>query len=414
MAILSNPLSHAFGLDIGDRSFKLVQVRYRGNKRLPRLVAWGAVDVPESVMERGEIKDMDAAVAALKKLLQSREGKLRGRAVAVCLPEARSFVKIIEVPVDGTEEGQSHLEEAVIEEIKQNIPLPIDEIYYDWQVVPLFEPPKEAPDAKGDGNEMPAEKEPASGAEQPGTEAPDGGADDVAAEQQAPAPADMKTTVLLAAAPKDLVDDYMHMLETAGLIPIVLEIEATAVTRAIVPSDKMGDVHLGILDIGATRSSLIIYDRGALQMSISIPISGNEITHVVSESLQIGTEEAEQMKKDCGLDVKRCGDKMWNILLPIIDDMTDRIRNALRFYRIGLNGRKIESIYLCGGGAHFKEIDAVLSRKLTMRARLANSLVNVDHRLPRKFPKDRALTYTTAIGLALRASYEHADRKIRT
>lgn len=399
MALLSNPLAYAFGLDIGDRSFKLVQIKKKfGRKGTNRITAWGEVNVPEGVMEKGEIQDMDQAVKCIKELLRKTHGKLRGRAVVACLPEAKSFIKIIKT--EGTETDDKTLHATVIEEIRKNIPLPLEDIYFDWQVVGRSEEePPEPADQEPEEDE--AKKKGASkdeNADGDGKDAPE-------EKQEKPSKKPVTTTILLAAAPKDLVDSYSKMLELAGLVPIVLEIEATALTRAIVPSERMHDVSLGILDIGATRSSLVIYDQGALQMSIGIPISGIEITKIVSESLNLSEEEAEKLKKKCGLDVKVCGDKMWNVLLPVIDDMTDRIRNALRFYRIGFpEGRRIERIYLCGGGAHFKEIDTVLSRKLTMKARLANSLVNVDPNLPKKFPKEKVLTYTTAIGLALRAA----------
>ena len=114
-------------------------------------------------------------------------------------------------------------------------------------------------------------------------------------------------------------------------------------------------------------------------------------------------------KKECGLDADRCEDKMWNILLPLIDDITDKIRNALRFYKIGFpQGEKIERLYLCGGGALYKEIDTVLSRKLTIKAQRGNALANIALKLPKAFPKkDDALMYATAIGLAIRAADEN-------
>jgi type IV pilus assembly protein PilM len=214
----------------------------------------------------------------------------------------------------------------------------------------------------------------------------------------------------MGAAPKSLVDDYTNLLEKAGLAPIALEIEATAISRAIVAFEEFTDEAVGILDIGATRSSLVIYDSGALQMSISIPISGNDITKLVSDSLSVSMDDAEKLKRECGLDADRCEDKMWNILLPLIDDITEKIRNALRFYKIGFPaGKKIERLYLCGGGALFKEIDTVLSRKLTIKAQRGNALVNLSPKLPKAFPKkDETLMYATAIGLAIRAADENA------
>ena len=122
-------------------------------------------------------------------------------------------------------------------------------------------------------------------------------------------------------------------------------------------------------------------------------------------------DDAEKLKRECGLDANRCEDKMWSILQPLIDDMTEKIRNALRFYQIGFpEGTKIERLYLCGGGAQFHEIDSVLSHKLTIQVRRGDALANIDKRLPKGFAAEAPLQYATAIGLGMRA----ADERGRT
>ncbi|MEY4744766.1 MAG: hypothetical protein RL272_711, partial [Candidatus Parcubacteria bacterium] len=396
MALL-NPLSNAFGLDIGDRTFKLVQVRrIRRSKNPYRITAWNTVDVPEGVMERGDIKDMAKAVDLLGKLVRSAKGSLSGKAVVACLPEAKTFIKIIEIPSGSSEE---ELRRAVLREIEQNIPLPPEEIYYDWQVIKEQQAPPPEPKPKQPAAPD-AEAKPAAAETAPDAEAKPESVQPAAEEAPVAAPL---MRVLMGAAPKTLVDEYTIMLEKAGLAPVALEIEATAISRAIVPADELVDEAIGILDIGATRSSLVIYDRGALQMSISIPISGIAITKLVSDSLSVSVEDAELLKRECGLDSDRCEDKMWKILLPLIDDMTEKIRNALRFYKIGFpQGKKIERLYLCGGGAQFREIDTVLSRKLTIMARRGDPLTNLDAKLPREFPRhEETLMYATAIGLSM-------------
>ncbi len=413
-----NPLSKAFGLDIGDRTFKVAQIAKVRRTKMPyRLTAWGSIAVPEGVMERGEVQDMAAAADFVNQLIGQTKG-LKGRGVVACLPEAKSFVKLVEI-----EKGlnDKDVQALVAREIEQNIPLKFDEIYYDWQQVEDAPAPKpearsqepaadkeedegrteEAADRENGEEETPAE---AQGEAEERTNGADEEEKEPAAEPPPAVPGD-RTRVLIAAAPKNIIDGYSQMLEMAGLAPLAFEIEAVAIARAIVPIDESFFDPIGILDIGATRSSLVIYDEGVLQMSISIPISGYELTKMIGEKLGISHDDAELVKVECGLDANRCEDRMWKILLPVIDDMSAKIRNALRFYKIGFAlGKKIERLYLCGGGAHFREIDTVLSRKLTIKVRRGDALVNI--RKPKTFQDDKSLTYTTAIGLALRAADE--------
>ena len=429
-----NPLSDAFGLDIGDRGFKVVQVSKKSGIKQPyRLKAWGSVSVPEGVMERGDILNMTQAVKCVRELLGKTHGRLKGRAVAACLPEAKSFIKIVEAEKGAT---QKQLQDAINRELEQNIPLSLSEIYYDWQIIDDAPPAAKKPADKTakavpSKEELeavaafgkpavvePAETEENKAAETESQDKPEG-QDGPAATEAGPEEAESeaaaqpeepektpKTRLLLAAAPKNLIDGYTQLLEAAGLAPIAFEVEALAISRATVPEQEEFDEPIGILDIGATRSSLVIYDNGVLQMSIGIPLSGNELTQIISEKLSITPAEAEVIKVECGLDAHRCEDRMWNILLPLIDDMSSKIRNALRFYKIGFPmGKKIEKLYLCGGGAHFREIDTVLSRKLTIKVRRGDALANFSH-VPHSFPADASLSYTTAIGLAMRAADE--------
>lgn len=401
-----NPLSHAFGLDLGDRSFKLIQITRRRSKQSPYfLTAWGSIDVPDEVMANGEILQLDEAIVLLKRLLKESHGHISGKTVVASLPEAKTFMKVIHVKVDADDEA---LKKEVVGEVQQNIPLPLEEIYFDWQRIPAPVMPVE-PEAPLTDDEESADD---GHAPNIAAQAPEYG-DDTAdpAGSAAPAVSEPRQAVLIAAAPRDLVDKYTALIEGAGLIPAALEIEGMAVTRAIVPDEKMEQVRLAMLDIGATRSSLIVYDENTVQISIGIPISGNQITQVVAEKLAVDIGEAERMKIECGLDVQLCEDRMWNILLPFIDEMSDRIRNALRFYRIGFeSGKRIDRVYLCGGGAYFKEIDSVLSRKLGIKVRRGNALVNLNPKMPRAFSATGALSYATAIGLALRAIAEAAKK----
>ena len=195
MAFL-NPLLNTFGLDIGDRSFKLVQlVKLRRGAKQYRLVAWHEIAVPEGVLVRGEIADIEAAAEHIRKLVGSAKGKLSGKAVVASLPEPRTFIKIINV-TGGTDEAS--LKKAVLAEIEQNIPLPTDDIYFDWQVVDEPAPAEAAPKAETEAAKAPPSR------------------------------------VLVGAAPKSLVDSYTAMLEQAGLAPIAFEIEAMALPRALV------------------------------------------------------------------------------------------------------------------------------------------------------------------------------------
>lgn len=390
-----NPFEYAFGLDIGDRAFKLVQVKKRRGLQKYRLTAWNQVEVPAGMFERGEITDAEKAAALIREMLATAHGKVRGAAVAACLPEPKTFIKIIDA-VGAPEDG---LRKAVRKEIEQTIPLPPDEVAYDWQTISSEIDPSRATSI--DRRSATPRPLPADGGIPPSL-------DEIKRRDDPSAsPPTMPKRVLIGAAPKTLVNSYVDLLERAGLAPFALEIEADSIARALVPLSKYSEEALGLLDIGGTRSSLIIHDGGTVQMSISVPVSGQAITDTISTTLDIEVEEAERIKRECGLDAGRCDDKLWKVLLPLIDDLVEKIRNALRFYKASFPaGRKIETVLLCGGGATFRDVDTVLARKLAVKVRRGDPLINLEHALPKDFPKNMAPAFATAIGLAIRAADE--------
>jgi type IV pilus assembly protein PilM len=394
-----NPLANAFGLDIGDQSFKLAQLKQAHGSGKYKLTALGSIEVPPGIMEEGTIADPREAARLINRLIKSSTGHPKGRGVVACLPEAKTFIKLIDAPADLSAKS---LEKSVLKEIEQNIPLSLGELYFDWQLLTPEDRTESdlthVPDGRDDQSfETFAETEDDEPAQNEDDE------EDEKEEDQIP----VGNKIVIGAAPKKLVDQYSEMLDLAGLTPIAFEIEAMAICRAIVPNDNLLTHPIGILDIGATRSSLIIYDQDMIQMSISIPVAGTSITEMISKTLNLSLDDAETLKIECGLDANRCEDKIWSIVQPQIDDLTQKIKRALKYYKTSFPcGRDIEHLLVCGGGANFREIDTVLSRKMAIKVIRGDALINVKSPTNKKFAKRRRLTFSTALGLAMRAADE--------
>ncbi|MEK7516031.1 MAG: type IV pilus assembly protein PilM [Patescibacteria group bacterium] len=355
-SIISFGGNHPFGLDFGDRSLKLVAL---GTALVPfrrgsRVRAFGEVAVPDGLSVNGVITEPQKMSELIRALIRGTRGRVRGRSVVASLPEGKTFIKVIEAPAEGVELGA-----AVRTAAAENFPLPPEALSLDWHTI--------------------------GGIERGGKKF---------------------HRVVIGAAPLELVASYTQIIEDAGLVPVALEIEAMATSRALLPLEEAGGPFV-ILDIGATHTSLIFINDGAVELTMNIPISGVAITQTIAQALSVPFEKAEETKHECGLDLKRCEGKLRQVLSATIADMTKQIRNALRFYQSrAKESRKIQNIILCGGGGNFRKIDAVLSQALRIKVRRGNPWTNVAP------PRDSRLTnaglgYATAIGLALRGDAEH-------
>lgn len=353
-SIISFTRSQPFGLDFGDRSLKLVALAARPLSRGWRVRAFGEAAVPEGLSVNGVITEPQKMSELIRTLIRTTRGRVHGRSVVASLPEGKTFIKVIEVPAEGVELGA-----AVRTAAAENFPLPPEALSLDWHTIGEIE--------RG-GKKF--------------------------------------NRVVIGAAPLELVASYTQIIEEAGLVPVALEIEAMATSRALLSLEESGG-PFAILDIGATHTSLIFVNAGAVELTMSIPISGVAITQTIAQALVVPFEKAEETKHECGLDLKRCEGKLRQVLSATITDISKQIRSALRFYQNhGPGSQKIQNIILCGGGGNFRKIDAVLSQALRIKVRRGNPWTNV---LP---PRDSRLTnaglgYATAIGLALRGAVGH-------
>ncbi len=348
--MLFEPRWEYLGLDISDRSLKAVQLRrtFRGHLALKGLAH---IDLPAGVITDGDIANAAQFDDYLRRLLTHPQvGTFTTTYTVASLPETKTFIKLIDIPPMAPEE----IGEAVRWEAEHHIPIPIEETYWDWQRVG----------------------------------APTGNA---------------RLPILLGVAPKTIVDSYTAALTAAGLFPTALEIEAVAISRSLLPlAEVKSPTATIIIDIGATRTGLILLDQGTIQFTVSLPLSGRKITETIAQSLSLSEGEAEKAKILCGLDPKKCHGSMATILHQVMDELLARIRDAMSFYQEHFpHSHTVGQVQLCGGGANFRAIDNYLAGELKLKIVRGNPWQNLEPaRAPLK--PSELLSFTTAIGLALR------------
>lgn len=351
-----------FGLDISDRSLKLIRLAKFGDEI--RLRNFGEMILPEGVVQSGEIKKVGDLAENISKFVHQTFGRSsRTRYVVCSLPEEKGFVRLVQLPKMSDEE----MERSVLWEMEAVIPLPLDEVYFDWKKLP-------SPD-KIDHFD-----------------------------------------VIISAFPKKIVDDYVAALKKAALTPVILEIESQAVVRSAVPKSE-SETPILIVDIGATRTSFIIFSGQAIRFTSTIAISGKNFNATLIEKLKVSPQDAEILKKNVGLDETKYNGKVFRTLLPIVDEFTENIRKYIDYYHLHSRHehgqvKEISKILLCGGDSNLIGFAAYMSMKLKMPVELANPWTNI-LKPPLKeipgLPYARSLSFTTAIGLALRGIKGYFD-----
>ncbi|TSC77160.1 MAG: type IV pilus assembly protein PilM [Parcubacteria group bacterium Gr01-1014_31] len=353
--MLTIPEQNLFGLDISQSKLRLVQIRTKHRRKM--ITALRELRLPNGIIVDGEIADpkqLSQMVATIYRGKELRD-RIAGNGVISVLPESKTFMKLITLP---TSEA-AQVETLLRDEIPRHIPLPLEEIYYDWQPLPNG--------------------------------------------------ADGKTHVLLGVAPKHLVDGYLAVLRAAGLLPFALEIEAAPIARCLLKDAAADDQTVTvIIDMGAARTGLMVARSGVIQFTVSLPVSGDRITHTISETLKISGQEAEEAKIVCGLDSERCQGALKKVLYATFDDLVKKIESSLDFYRDNFaDAKPVGDILLTGGGANFLNVDQILAERLQLPVHIGNPLTNVQL-AKASVPATTLQSYATAIGLALRSTHREA------
>lgn len=345
----------AFGLDISDFSLKLAKLEKAAD--CLRLASFGSFEIPEGVVVGGEVQQEEK----LSKIIREAVSKPQGKKLAVkhailSLPEEKSFLDILQIPFLKEEETL----EAVRFEAANRIPVALEDVYFDFEKIPsLIEKPEHQ-------------------------------------------------EVLIAATPKKIVDSYLIAVKKAGLQPQAAEIECLAVARALIKKDTVQKPLL-IIDFGETRTSFVIYAGRGLRFTSTIPVSSGGLTRLIAKALGKNIKEAEELKQRNGLEGEK---QLFETMIPALTDLAEQIKTHLDYYKSHTpqngflrNGKTLEKILLCGGGANLKGLVNFLATELKVEVALGNPWINILKEPLKEVPEltfEKSLGYATALGLALR------------
>lgn len=337
-------IQNSFGLDISERCFRLVRIK-KVSGRLT-LDSFGEVNVPTGVFKEGKFAEPAQAASLFKELLQNLSGsKNIGHYAVVCLPEPKTFIKVIGI----TYPKNKNVVEEVIAEAKNHIPYPLEKTYLDWQFV---------------DND--------------------------------------KNKVIIAICPKEIVDNYQQTLAVAGLVPAVLEVESMSLSRALFkPAENFASAVM-VIDLGLKRTGLFIYKKNYIAANLSLGFTSDSLTKKLKESLNLSVAEAENAKRKIGLSEALAGGGVKKVLQPLVNKLAEEIREAKYFYAEHVEPQgEIKKIILTGGGAGLKGLPEYLAELTQTEVVAGNPLVNLSMGKI-SLPEEKIQSYNAALGLALR------------
>ncbi len=361
-----------FGIDLGTSSIKVVQLENRGGR--PTLVTYGLIEQSGDIVKVSLSEVQRGIVKAVKKL--SKRAHITATRAVASLPNFTVFSSVINLPAM----SRRDLASAVRWEAKKFVPMPIEEMVLDWQVLGPGGLAAASPtnkDKDTDGKRRSAESSSKSGS----------------------------TNVLLTAAPKNLVARYLDLFKSADIPLGSLETESFALERSLIGHDRS---PIMIVDIGALNTNISVTVESVPLVNRSIDVGGETITRAIAGSLTVDFARAEQLKRDFGITATQSGGgQIPKTIEFVISSIINEIRYVLNLYRnqsvATASGKNIEKIILSGGGAYLSGLDQYLARLLNLKVFIGNPWARVS------FPEELVPVldevgsrFAVAVGLAMR------------
>jgi len=339
------------GLDIGSSCVKAVEVVPRGDGF--ELAHLGIAPLPHDAIVDGAFLNSGAIVDAIREAIGKSGSK--AKQVAAAVSGHSVIVKKISVPAMTVQE----LEESIRWEAEQYIPFDVNEVNLDFEVI-----------QHGDA-ERPME-------------------------------------VLLVAAKRDLIDDYVNLIGEAGLVPSVIDVAGFAVENAFEANYEPGPEDVvAVINIGAQVTNINVVSAGVPAFTRDVSTGGNQYTAEIQRALSIGFDEAERIK--IGEPSAResqdvVPQEVEQAMRSVTNNLVGEIARSLDFFSATAADTRIQRVVLAGGSARVPGIDTVFRERTGLSVEILNPLHKMmpSNRFDPEFLAQVGPALGVGIGLALR------------
>lgn len=349
----------AIGLDIGTATVKVSEINI--SRREPVLTNLAVGMLPEGTVREGEIVDSAAVSASIRELWKT--AGIRKKKVILGIANQKVIVRPMDLPYMEEEE----LENAVRYQVQEFIPIPIDDAIIDYEVVDEF--------LTGEDERM--------------------------------------QTILLAAAHRDMISQFVDTVTNAGLVPEAIELKAFAMSRSLIKKEfsflENGEAapspgSVCMINIGSGICNICVEKNNTPRFVRMLMLGGDYFTNTLVEQMQISPAEAEEIKLGRSQDEKANA-----LLLREVQSFVGEIRRSLEYHISQSQERDLTRIILSGSGSRMINLPVELNRGLKLPIEIGRPLQNVElGKLPYS-PEHLAeleASIAVCVGLALRDTEE--------
>jgi len=281
------------GIDIGASAVKLVQLRE--GKSGFQLLRLDREPLPPEAVVDSSIMDSSAVVMAIRDLMMRNH--IKAADVATSVSGHSVIIRKISLALMTEDE----LENSIQWEAEQYIPFEISEVFLDYHIL--------GPDPNDQG----------------------------------------QMEVVLVAAKKDFVDEYVAVFKESGLNPVVVDVDCFSIENVYcsVYDDDTAKV-VALIDLGASGIQVNVLKSGVSVFTRDIQLGGNSYNEELQKRFGLNSEDAESLKLGAeGLSVD--ADLVQEAFQVVTESLAQEVRRALDFFSATFADERVEKIYITGG-----------------------------------------------------------------
>jgi len=337
-----------FGIDLGDYTLKVVDLKISGKNI--ELQSIGSTEVKANIVESLSEKGLDELVKKTKELLKS--SKIRTKNCVASIPESSIYSRLVTLP----SMPDSEIDEAIHWAAKPLMPVDIEEMNVSYSKIDEY---------NKDGKKF--------------------------------------VNWYVVGANKSLIQKYLNFFSKCGLKLLAVETESLAIARMFTVNYNIYNDSM-IVDIGAENTNIIVERNGSILFSQTQNVGSNAINKVISSDYGVSDAEAEEYKKQYGLDFNQGEGKIASSIAPVVDQIIAEINKTIAYYKNKITGNGLSKVYITGGGSSMPLLDSYMNQKLSIEVELVDIFkkVKINGRKEKELKELNRNSFNIATGLALK------------
>ena len=208
--------------------------------------------------------------------------------------------------------------------------------------------------------------------------------------------------VLLVAARKEQIIKYVEIIETAGQVVSIIDVNGFALANTFLFNYGPAQSPVAVLNVGSQYTNFVVISGFDVIFCRDIPVGGQFYTVDIQKSLNVSLTEAESLKISASMG--QMPEEIASVIQSSHEVVCDEIQGSIDFFNNTTPGVDLSKIFITGGGCRTPGLIQHLGQVTSKEIEVLNPFIKVKpgRGLSGDFLNQVSDLAACAIGLGLR------------